>query len=164
MAQAARAYEYRRDLRTQRAPQTQTRPDIRVIPGKRASNPQLQSLSAFVIRAWKTALAVVAALAVPCAVAVMLSAATVDMEQANSTMASQLSAAQATGNELDIQRSILASSDRIKSQAKALGMVPASTATYITVERSINVSRFSDGTLSIAGTLDNIEASAASTK
>lgn len=164
MALAARDYRYYGSAAPQRAPRTQPRPDIRVIPGRRSENPALQALSPQLVKAFKLVVALVVLFALVCGVRVALSVATVEALQVNENLESQLEAAQASGNELEIQRSILAAPDRIKSEAKKLGMVPAGEVTYLTVDVDNTLAKNADGSISLAGTLANIENSAARDK
>ena len=68
MAQAARQYygytRYAASAVQADAPERASRPDVRVIPGKRASNPALQSISPEYAFAFKLALVVIVTIAV----------------------------------------------------------------------------------------------------
>ena len=160
MAQAARTYSYYDSAAPKRAPRGDTRPDVRVQPGTRSENPALKGLSPQVITLFKAVIALVVAVALVCGVRVMFSAATVDALATNQQLESQLEDAQETGTELEIQRSILTSSERIKKKAKALGMVSASDVTYLTVDISTGYIVNEDGSISLSKTLAAIETSA----
>ena len=160
MAQAARTYSYYDSAAPKRAPRGNTRPDVRVQPGTRSENPALKGLSPQVITLFKAVIAIVVAAALVCGVRVMFSAATVDALATNQQLESQLEDAQETGTELEIQRSILTSSERIKKKAKALGMVSASDVTYLTVDISTGYLTNEDGSISLSKTLAAIETSA----
>lgn len=137
MAQAARVrYESNTYAAPDRAPRREARPNIRVIPGRRSENPALKGLSPQVVRAFKLALAIIAVVAVVGFFRVALSAATVDKLEQVQSLESELKIAQASGNELEIQHSMLASSSRIEGKAKALGMVQPKKVTYLTVDLS----------------------------
>lgn len=161
MAQAARDYSYYRNAAPQRKSRSDQRPSVHVIPGTRQANPALQSLPPTAVKVFKAGVAIFAIVAVVFIARVMFTAATVQALQANSDRAAALEHVQATGNELEIQRSILASPDRIKKKAKALGMTSAKSVTYLTVDYSMSVAVNPDGTVSLAGTLANIENAAA---
>lgn len=160
MAQAARTYSYYDSAAPKRAPRGNTRPDVRVQPGTRSENPALKGLPPQVITLFKAVIAIVVAAALVCGVRVMFSAATVDALATNQQLESQLEDAQETGTELEIQRSILTSSERIKKKAKALGMVSASDVTYLTVDISTGYLTNEDGSISLSKTLAAIETSA----
>ena len=164
MALAARKYSYYETAAPQRAPRTNPRPDIRVIPGRRADNPALQSLSPQAVKAFKFVVAFVVFFALVCGLRVAMSVATVEALQVNQELESQLETIQAEGNELEIQRSILAAPDRIKSEAAKLGMVPAGEVTYLTVDIANTLSKNADGSVSLSNTIRNLENSAALAK
>lgn len=163
MAQAARArYGYYSGTAPRRSPERTERPDIRVIPGRRSQNPALRGLPPAFVRAFALALAVIVFVAAVGFARVALSAATVENLEHTQKLASQLETAQASGNELEIRHSMLASSSRIENKAKALGMVQPDKVTYLSVDLSGVVATNPDGTVSLGETLDNIAASGSS--
>ena len=163
MAQAARmSYESALSAAPRRAPQRQIRPGVRVIPGRRSQNPALRSLSPGAVSAFKAVIVLVALVAVVCGVRVMLSAATVENLQDIKSIESSIDSAQAKSQELEIQHSVLASSSRIEKKAAELGMSAPNKVTYMKVDLSDTVATNADGSISLAGTLANIQSAAAS--
>lgn len=75
---------------------------VRVIPGKRASNPALQSISPEYAFAFKLALVVIVTIAVLCSVRVWLSASTVALLENVNAVESTLASAQARPGELEV--------------------------------------------------------------
>lgn len=161
MAQAARQYygysRYAAQAARSAAPERSARPDVRVIPGQRTSNPALQSISPEYAFAFKLALVIIATIAVLCSVRVWLSATTVAMLDNVSTIESTLTSAQARTNELEIQHSILSSSTRIEEEATNIGMIAPANVKYLKIVVPGKVVLNADGTISLAGTLQNIE-------
>lgn len=161
MAQAARQYygysrftgQAARDL----APERQARPDVHVIPGQRTSNPALQAISPEHAFAFKLALVIIVTIAVLCSVRVWLSASTVAMLDNVNTIESTLTSAQAKTNELEIQHSILSSSTRIEEEATKIGMIAPPTVKYLKVVIPGKVVLNADGSISLTGTLQNVE-------
>lgn len=160
MAQAARDRYYSGAAR-ERAPQHDARHGIRVIPGRRADNPALKGLSLSAVRVFSLVIAFIVIIAALGFARVALASATVENLEHVQKLESQLESAQATGNELEIQHTMLASSSRIADKAKSLGMVQPDKVTYLTVDLSGFVATNADGSVSLAGTLDNIAAASA---
>ncbi|MGI6033064.1 MAG: hypothetical protein ACOX69_06565 [Coriobacteriales bacterium] len=162
MAQAARAYNSSRTASTRLAPERKTSPSVRVIPGRRSQNPALSSVSSAAVSAFKIALAVLAVFAVVCCVRVMLTTATVDNLESISDLSSTIETAQSKGNELEIKHSVLSSPSRIEKLATDLGMSAPSKVTYMEVSLPSTTATNADGSISLAGTLANIESAASS--
>lgn len=167
MAQAARQYygysRYVASAAHRAAPERQARPDVHVIPGQRTSNPALQSISPEHAFAFKLALVAIVTIAVLCSVRVWLSVSTVAMLDNVNTIESTLVSAQARTNELEIQHSILSSSTRIEDEAVKIGMVAPASVKYLKVVIPGKVVLNVDGSISLAGTLQNVEDYAAMT-
>ena len=148
MAQAARQYygytRYAASAVQADAPERASRPDVRVIPGKRASNPALQSISPEYAVAFKL-------------VRVWLSASTVALLENVNAVESTLASAQAKTSELEIQHSILSSSTRIEEEAAKIGMVAPVDVKYLKIVVPGKVVMNPDGSISLAGTLQNVE-------
>lgn len=161
MAQAARQYygytRYAASAVQADAPERASRPDVRVIPGKRASNPALQSISPEYAFAFKLALVVIVTIAVLCSVRVWLSASTVALLENVNAVESTLASAQAKTSELEIQHSILLSSTRIEEEAAKIGMVAPVDVKYLKIVVPGKVVMNPDGSISLAGTLQNVE-------
>lgn len=161
MAQAARQYYSYRGYADQAArsasPGRAPRPDVQVIPGTRSSNPALQSISPEFARAFKLVLVVIVALAIVCSLRVWLSAATVSMLDSVNALESTITSAQATKNELEIQHSILSSSTRIEEEAAKIGMVAPANVKYLKIAMLGKVALNPDGSISLSGTLQNLE-------
>ncbi len=161
MAQAARQYygytRYAASAVQTDAPERASRPDVRVIPGKRASNPALQSISPEYAFAFKLALVVIITIAVLCSVRVWLSASTVALLENVNAVESTLASAQAKTSELEIQHSILSSSTRIEEEAAKIGMVAPADVKYLKIVVPGKVVMNPDGSISLAGTLQNVE-------
>lgn len=161
MAQAARQYYSYRGYAGQAvrsaAPERASRPDVQVIPGTRSSNPAFQSISPEFARAFKLVLIAIVALAIVCSLRVWLSAATVSMLDSVNSLESTISSAQATKNELEIQHSILSSSTRIEEEAAKIGMVAPANVKYLKIAMLGKVALNPDGTISLSGTLQNLE-------
>lgn len=161
MARTAVTYGYNAySAAPKRAPRDEPRSDVVVIPGRRSENPALKRLSPSAVSAFKAVIVVAVLLALVCGVRVMFSAATVDALETNQELESELETAQDEGDELEIQHSILTSSERIKEKAEALGMTSASDVTYLTVEYEESYVTNDDGTISLSKTLAAIESSA----
>lgn len=168
MAQAARqrytygtsAYNY--SSRAAR-PQRSTRPDVSVVPGRRADNPAYASIPESFARAFKLLIAVVAVLAVVCGLRIWLWSSTVSALESVDALETSLTTAQAQTNELEIQHSILASSSRIETEAANLGMVAPENITYLKLVIPGKILTNTDGSISLADTLANIEQYAAMT-
>lgn len=165
MAQTVRQhygyYDYAASTARAIQPERETRPDVRVIPGTRSENPALQAISPAFARAFKLAIVVLVLVASLCAARVWLSSSTVSMlEQANA-LESTLASAQASTNELEIQHSILSSATRIEQEAANLGMVAPSDVKFLKVPVLGKVVTYSNGSISLAGTIRNIEEYAA---
>ena len=162
MAQVARTrYSYYSSVAPKREPQATPRPDVRVIPGRRASNPAYQTLSQGTVNAFKFLLVALAIIAVIAGVRVWISSATLASLENVESLQSQLDEAQSSSNELEIQHSILASSSRIEQRATELGMTAPSDVTYLKVTLPGNVALNAAGNISIADTLQNIKNAAA---
>ena len=175
MAQAARqrsssyrsyadfdTYVYGNTVRTARyeAPQRETRKpraDVHVIDGHRSENPLFQAIPVEYARAFKLALVVVVVLAAICSVRVFLSSSTVPVLESVNALESSLETAKASTNVLEIQHSILASSTRIEAEAANLGMVAPENVTYLKVAIPSKVGTNADGSISLSGTIDNLE-------
>ncbi len=161
MAQAARQYygyqRYAASAAHTAAPERAPRPDVRVIPGQRTSNPALQSISPEYALAFKIAIVLIATIAALCAVRVWLSASTVAMLDNVNAIESTLASAQAKTNELEIQHSILSSSTRIEEEATKIGMVAPAEVKYLKVVVPGKVVLNADGSISLIGTLQNVE-------
>lgn len=161
MAQAARQYygyqRYAASAARTAAPERAQRPDVRVIPGQRASNPALQSISPEYAFAFKLAVILIATIAVLCAARVWLSATTVAMLDNVNAIESTLASAQAKTSELEIQHSILSSSTRIEEEATKIGMVAPAEVKYLKVVVPGKVVLNADSSISLAGTLQNVE-------
>lgn len=161
MAQAARQYHGYSRFAGQAArglaPKRQARPDVHVIPGQRTSNPALQGISPEHAFAFKLALAIIITIAALCSVRVWLSASTVAMLDNVNTIESTLTSAQAKTNELEIQHSILSSSTRIEEEASKIGMIAPPTVKYLKVVIPGKVVLNADGSISLTGTLQNVE-------
>ncbi len=168
MAQAARQYygypRYAAQAAHTAAPERASRPDVRVIPGQRTSNPALQSISPEYAFAFKLAIILIVTIAVLCSVRVWLSAATVARLDNVNAIESTLTSAQAKTNELEIQHSILSSSTRIEEEATKIGMVAPENVMYLKIVVPGKVVLNADGSISLAGTLQNVEDYIALTK
>ncbi len=168
MAQAARqrytygtsAYDY--SARAAR-PQRSTRPDVTVIPGRRADNPAYAAIPESFARAFKLLIAVVAVLAIVCGLRIWLWSSTVSALETVDKLETSLATAQAQTNELEIQHSILASSSRIENEAANLGMVAPENITYLKVVIPGKILTNTDGSISLSDTLANIQQYAAMT-
>lgn len=161
MAQAARQYygydSYARRAVRATAPAPQPQPDVVVIPGQRAVNPSLQSISPEFARAFKLAFVIFAVIAILFSVRVFLSTATVSLLHNVNSLESTLASAQTKTNELEIQHSFLAGTMRIEQEAMKLGMVAPTDIKYIKVTIPGKVAINGNGSISLAGTLQNIE-------
>ncbi len=161
MAQAARQYygyqRYAASAAHTAGPERAPRPDVCVIPGQRTSNPALQSISPEYALAFKIAIVLIATIAALCAVRVWLSASTVAMLDNVNAIESTLASAQAKTNELEIQHSILSSSTRIEEEATKIGMVAPAEVKYLKVVVPGKVVLNADGSISLIGTLQNVE-------
>lgn len=73
------------------------------------------------------------------------------------TIESTLTSAQAKTNELEIQHSILSSSTRIEEEASKIGMIAPPTVKYLKVVIPGKVVLNADGSISLTGTLQNVE-------
>ncbi len=161
MAQTARRnYEYRGSAAPKRTPERHNRPDVRVIPGRKSSNPALQGLSSGAISFFRFAMVALVIFAIIGCGRVMFSAATVENLQDINRLESALAAEQATSQELEIQHSVLSQPSRIEKKAKALGMSSPDKVKYITVSLKTPVSVNVDGSISLSRTLSNIESAA----
>lgn len=158
MAQAARTYYgYSASSAVpKRSTRTPQRPDVRVIPGRnqdhRTLNPQL-------VTAFKLAIALLMVMAVVCGIRVWFSVSTVQALENIEALESSIDNAYATGHELEIKHAVLASPERIQTQAKKLGMGPASKTTFITVPLAPKIAKNENGAISVAGTIANIQVS-----
>lgn len=161
MAQAARQYHgydaYSYDARGAAAPKRQPSAGVRVIPGHRSSNPAYDSIAPEHAFAFKLAIAAIIAIAIVCSARVWLSVSTVAMVDNISSLESTLVSAQARTNELEIQHSILSSSARIEQEAANIGMKAPESVKYIKVVIPGKVVLNFDGSISLSGTLQNIQ-------
>lgn len=144
-------------VRDSRSAEPQQARNMRVIEGSRSSNPALAKLPAQAVTAFKLLVAVVFVFSIVCGVRIALSAATVEALTVNSDLEVELEEAVETGSELEIQRSILTSSDRIQKKARALGMTSAADVEYLTVD-------VDDGTPSISKAIASAKRSAKRSK
>jgi cell division protein FtsL len=162
MAQVARQqynrYGYDGSAARVARPVRQPKPDVRVIPGRRSENPALQPISPKMALLFKYAIVAIAIIAVICSVRIWLSVTTVAALENVNSLQSELTTAQASTNELEIKHSILASSSRIESEATNLGMVAPSGVTYLKVILPNKIITNQDGSISLSGTLQNIQA------
>ncbi len=131
MAQAARSYYTYGSTAPRRAPEQQTRPNVRVLPGH---NTDAQTLSSTFVAGTKLAFALIIFVALLAGARVWISTQTVQMLQTNETMQAQLDDAYAAGHELEINHSVLASTTRIQSEASRLGMSAPEETVRITVD------------------------------
>lgn len=158
MANTARRIDYygsAAPVRTpQRSTQRRTRPDIKVVPGRKV---EVATLPPVLVNAFKFALAIVMVMIAVCAVRVWLSAATVQSLQNVESLQGSIEQAYAAGDELEIEHSVLASPSRIQAKAKALGMGSPEQRTYIEVSLPAQIATNAYGTASISGTVKNIE-------
>lgn len=162
MAQAARqlyGYDYSYASQAVRAgsPAPGPQGDVVVIPGRRSSNPALQSISPEFARAFKLAFVLFAVAALLFGARVYFSTATVSLLHSVNSLETSLASALTTTNELEIQHSILAGTTRIEEEAAKLGMTAPSDVKYIKVAIPGRVALNSNGSISLAGTLQNIE-------
>lgn len=162
MAQAARTrYDYYSSAAPARTPQRSTRPAVRVLPGRGSSNPALQGLPSSTITLFKLVIALLLVFMVVGGIRVWLSASTVTTLSSIQTLESSLEDAQATGSQLEIQHSILTGTTRIEEEASTLGMIEPEEVTYLEVLLPNRIAYNDDGSASLAGTLANIEKTAA---
>ena len=166
MAQTARyrsrGYSYAYDGNAARAarperPQRSSRPDVRVIPGRRGENPAFAAISPEFARAFKLAIVAVMLIAVICGIRVWLSVTTVSALESANSLESTLESALASTRELEIQHSILASSTRIEEEATKIGMIAPQNINYIKVIMPSTVVTNIDGSISLSGTIQNVE-------
>lgn len=161
MAQAARQrygyHAYAASATRSASPERASRPDVRVIPGRRSENPAFQSISDQFAFIFKASLVAIAAIALVCGLRVWLSATTVSMLDNVNTLQGTLASAQATTNELEIQHSILSSSTRIEEEATNIGMHAPDQVKYLKVVVYGKIALNQDGSISLASTLQNIE-------
>lgn len=162
MAQAARQYygynSYAGSAARAVQPAPQAQPDVVVIPGRRSSNPALQSISPQLASAFKLMLVALVVLAALCVTRIYLSTATVSLLNNVDSLETTLATSLTKTNELEIQHSVLAGTTRIEQEASGLGMSAPSNVKYIKVVVPGKVALNSNGTISLAGTLQNIEA------
>ena len=92
-----------------------------------------------------------------CSVRVWLSASTVALLENVNAVESTLASAQAKTSELEIQHSILSSSTRIEEEAAKIGMVAPADVKYLKIVVPGKVVMNPDGSISLAGTLQNVE-------
>lgn len=163
MAQAARAYDYYTygSAAPQRQPRRQERPDVRVVPGKNRSAERQKGLSANAVFSFKTVIVLACVLACVFAARVWLSVATVQSMQAIEALEADVSVAQAAGNDLEIQHSVLASPERIAREATAMGMVQPEYVEHIAVALPPRAMTLPNGSISLALTIDSVENAAA---
>lgn len=129
------------------------RGEVRVVEGGRSRNQALKGLSPAAVRAFVLICVFALVFSLVCGVRVALSAATLDALTVNQELETELDEAIETGSELEIQRSILTSSSRIKKKARALGMRAATDVTYITVDLDLGYETNADGTISLSRSL-----------
>ena len=159
MAQSARAYDYygtAAPKREWRQRQRQTRPDVRVVRGRNADH---QTLAPQLVLGFRIAVALIVVFLAVCGLRVWFAANTVSALQHVEALEESVEKAYAAGDELEIEHSRLASTSRIQREAAALGMSSPYSRTYLKVALPAKVAYDRDGSISIAGTLDNIEQS-----
>lgn len=161
MAQAARqrygTLAYADSAARSFAPEPASRPDVRVIPGQRSHNPAYQSIPGHFAFIFKALIFAIAAIALVCSLRVWLSVSTVTMLENVNSLEGTLASAQATTNELEIQHSILSSSTRIEEEATNIGMHAPAQVKYLKIVVPGKVVLNGDGSISLAGTLQNVE-------
>lgn len=135
MAQTAR-YGYGESTAARRVPQREPRPNMKVIPGSGARNPQLAGISPTLLRAFKIAFACVLAVALLASVRVALTASTVASYKQVQNIEKNVTKAQTAGQELEVKYASLSSPSRIEKEAKALGMVRSEDVSYLALDLS----------------------------
>lgn len=96
-----------------------SRPDIEVVPGRKA---QVETLSPALIRLARIVAVALVALAVVGFARVGLTAAAVSVEQESKSYDSLIDTARSEGSSLEVAQSTLSNPTRIKAEAGALGM------------------------------------------
>ena len=144
-------------------PERQQRPGIQVVPGRGRKTQQVEALSPFAVNLFKVVVAIAIILAALLAARVAVLVSTVQSMQAIEAVQSDIEIATAQGNELEIQHSVLASPERIATEAAALGMYEPENVTHITVTLPAHEVYNADGTLTFFGTIETVENAAAAT-
>ena len=142
------------------------RPRFRVMPGGRAHERVEPVLGVWHSIAFRVACIVAAFLACTALVCVWFSAATVTTLSESRNLTSQIEAAYQAGDELEVQRSILASPSRVQSIAsERLGMVPASSVSYMDLDAvalgGADVGAVDATSCSLAYAVDDVQAASA---
>ena len=142
--------------RPNRNPQSQPRRNWRVIPGEGRSAQHAPKLSMAAVHGFKAAMAIVVVLAVVCLARVFMSVSTVQAMEASASLQTQIEEARATGNELEIQHSVLSNPTTIQKKAAKIGMSAPKNTERLTVVVKPSTKTFADGSISISKTLKTI--------
>ncbi len=140
----------------QAAPQTHTRRRLRVIEGEGRSAQHAPKLTMAAVHGYKAAMVIIAVLAVVCLARVFMSVSTVQALEASASLQTQIEEARATGNELEIQHSVLSNPATIQKKAAKMGMSAPKSTERLTVVVKPSTKTFSDGSISISKTLKTV--------
>ncbi len=135
---------------------------LRVIKGAGHSAQHAPKLSLAAVHGFKAAIVVIAVLAVVCLVRVFASVSTVQALEASASLQTQIEEARATGNELEIQHSVLSNPTSIQKKAAKMGMKAPKSTERIVVAVKPSTKTFANGSISIAATVKSITDYAAS--
>lgn len=156
---------YQRQTAPARQPQRQPqRKPMRVIPGKGTSSERSRGLSLAKFRAFKMVLVFAVLFGAVCAGRVWMSVSTVQALQSSSNIQTQIEEARATGNDLEIEHSVLANPTRVQKRAQALGMSAPKSTEQIKVALPAGTKTFNNGLIDLKSTVKSIEASVSTAK
>jgi len=160
MADTARAYAY---AQPQRRTETPSSPDFRVLPGRGTDLAERIGASPLFFTVLKVVVAAVLFLAVVGICRVALNAATVQTMIVSDGLTTQIAQAKSLADDLEVQETVLSNPARIKGYASEnLGMAVAAQCGYIDLAKGA-LATDSGGRLSLAGSIDVLKASAATT-
>ncbi|WP_080803462.1 cell division protein FtsL [Arabiibacter massiliensis] len=154
---AAPAYSYYPE-RIERIPERAPRERISVMPGRgpRTQAPALPASVVFLAKALAAVLLVVAVVGV---VRIGFTAATVTTSMQSQELSSQIEQARASGADLEVSQSLMASPARVKQEAEALKMSEPASVGTIELEQDV-VATDAEGDLSLSGSVARAAAGA----
>lgn len=134
----AEQLDHAEELQRTAAREVTPRPHLSVVTGTRGRQHAEARLSPLATTALKAAVAVVACVVVISMVRIGVIAATYSVLSENNALLTSLDEARSLGSELEVQQSILGSSERVKSIAtEVYGMVSATTVSTIDVSSQV---------------------------
>lgn len=143
-------------------PQAPKRPDLQVIPGRGSALAERIGASPLFFTILKVVVAGVIFIAAVGVCRVALTSASVNTLIASDDLTAQISTARSLSSDLEVQQSSLSNPSRIKEYASStLGMSSSDTSEQINLADGA-LSTDSNGTLSLAGSVDVLEASSSS--